>query len=103
MAYGPNLQKFVTDFRNEFASYNGGKEIAFIDAELGMNEKWTYGDIVNQHKAWFSLQGDANYTVTTSGLTYNQEPKGNPDVYHFDSLSMIELGRRFATVLLRIL
>lgn len=102
MQYGPNLQKFVGDFRAEFADYKGEKEIAFVDAELGSNEKWTYGDIVNQHKAWFTMQSDDNYSFSTLGLSYSQEPKGKPDVYHYDSLSMIELGRRFAEILIKI-
>lgn len=99
MNYGPNLVQFVGDFRKAFEEYNGGKEIAFIDAELGLNEKWTCGDIVNQHKAWFAMQGENNYTIATSDLTYHNEPAEKPDVYHFDSLSMIELGRRFGAIL----
>lgn len=102
MQYGPNLQKFVGDFRAEFADYKGEKEIAFIDAELGINEKWTWGDIVNQHKAWFTMQSENNYSFSTLGLSYLEEPKGKPDVYHYDSLSMLELGYRFANVLIKI-
>lgn len=102
MQYGPNLQKFVGDFRAEFADYKGEKEIAFIDAELGINEKWTCGDIVNQHKAWFTMQSENNYSFSTLGLSYSEEPKEKPDVYHYDSLSMLELGYKFAEVLIKI-
>lgn len=101
--YGPNLEAFAGDFRSEFSGYKGKGEIAFIDAELAANEHWTYGEYVNQHKAWFAEKSDDNYLLSTQGLSYDKEPEEKPDTYHFDSLSMLRLGYKFAEVIGKLL
>jgi lipoprotein len=101
--YGPNLQTFAGDFRSEFSAYKGRGEIAFIDAEISEGEYCAYGEYVNQHKAWFAEKSDDNYLLSTQGFSYGKEPEEKPDPYHFDSLSMLRLGYRFAEVIAKLL
>ena len=43
------------------------------------------------------------FSTIENGLKYNLEPVGAPDIYHYDSDSMIKLGNLFGERLLTIL
>lgn len=95
--YYTNLKKFVNDIRQEFGS------IRFIDAGISDSPYWTYYKEVNQAKQKLSIELKNAYYIDTiaHALTYNLEPKENPDLAHYDSLSQIKLGKLFAECVLK--
>ncbi|MGN1078030.1 MAG: hypothetical protein ACI4ST_05900, partial [Candidatus Gallimonas sp.] len=86
------------------SAYRGKKEIAFIDALLGDGDRNANGVLINEYKTWFAEQSpETNFIVETTGLSYQTEPEEKPDPYHYDSLAMLELGSRFASILLNVI
>lgn len=67
---------------------------AFI---LVIREGHTYYKEINQIKKDVSNLNDRNYFIDTieMGLSRDQEPEGNVDTIHYDSLAMLNLGREF--------
>lgn len=97
--YEQNLINFIYDIRNEFkehASYNG---IAFIDAHIAINPRWTHNEIINASKDHVANMSYINDVINTNqeGLTFSTEP----DTAHYDSLSQIKLGNLFAQHLMK--
>ena len=89
------LQKLlVEDIRDEFAFYAPSRGIAFIDATISNSGVWASWYIVNDHKVNYALESDMNFCIDTNanGLTTLHE---NNDIAHYDSTSMILLGRLF--------
>jgi len=93
---------FVSDLRKEFAYYGDPKGIGFVDAAISDSPAWTHRVEINQAKEALSKEDDKNVYLDTisAGLKYNAEPPGSPDVYHYDSSSMIKLGNLFAGAVL---
>ncbi|MBR5059752.1 MAG: hypothetical protein IKX06_03155 [Clostridia bacterium] len=84
----------ISDFKNEFAEYT--ENCVFVDAAI--HELWTFREKINAEKEKFAAsRPDCVYIDTVAkGLTCKKEPEGNVDIYHYDSDSVIELGRLFA-------
>ena len=97
--YEENLSNFIKDVRDEFKDYASCDGIAFIDAYIADNPLfWVYCDEVNASKLRVSSSSSMNSVIDTvaMGLTCTEEPEGNPDVAHYDSLSELRLGHAFA-------
>ena len=55
-----------------------------------------YYEGVNRGKQEVAQRSPLNVVIDTSELSCSQEPKENPDIPHYDSLSEIKLGHLFA-------
>ena len=102
--YYNNLIKFTNYLRSDLDKYNDD-EIYFIDAGI-YNSPYcepSYPDI-NKAKEDFSKLSPYNIYFPTieNGLTTMNEPYENPDLGHYDSLSMIRLGELFGEHLINI-
>lgn len=96
-AYGEHLSNFIADVRREFSRYASDDGIAFIDAYIAPNPVfWVYYEGVNNGKREVAEGSELNVVVDTYDLITTEEPEGTPDVPHYDSLSEIALGHRFA-------
>lgn len=97
--YESNLLNFINDIRKKFFKYASSDGIAFIDAEIADNPShWVYCDLVNKSKQNVAESSTINVLINTNeeGLTCSNEPIGNVDMAHYDSLSEIKLGHLFA-------
>ena len=97
--YKDNLITFIDDIRKEFSEYASDDGIAFIDAYIADNPLyWVFCDAVNNSKAAVAESSELNVLVDTisAGLTCSEEPDGEPDLAHYDSMSEIKLGNMFA-------
>ena len=99
-AYGEHLGNFIEDVRKRFAEYASDDGIAFVDAYIAENPVfWVYYENVNRGKSEVAERSDINVVIKTSDLITTEEPADTPDVPHYDSLSEIALGHRFAEAL----
>ena len=102
--YYNNLIKFTTYLRNDLDKYNND-EIYFIDAGISNSPycEPSYKEI-NKAKEDFSKLSPYNIYFPTieEGLTTMYEPYEEPDLGHYDSLSMIKLGELFGEKLIEI-
>lgn len=102
--YYENLIKLTSYFRKDLDSYNDD-EIYFIDAGIS-NSPYCLPSYpkINKAKEEFSKTSEYNIYFPTidNGLTTLYEPYENPDLGHYDSLSMIKLGNLFANELIKI-
>ena len=102
--YYNNLIKFTNYLRSDLDKYNDD-EIYFIDAGISDSPycEPSYPDI-NKAKEDFSKLSKYNIYFPTieNGLTTMNEPYENPDLGHYDSLSMIKLGELFGEHLISI-
>ena len=102
--YYNNLIKFTNYLRSDLDKYNDD-EIYFIDAGISDSPYClpSYPDI-NKAKEDFSKLSPYNIYFPTieNGLTTMNEPYENPDLGHYDSLSMIRLGELFGEHLVSI-
>lgn len=98
-------ENFINDLRQDLAYYSTSEGIFFIDAGISDCVAWTHHIEVNKAKLNNSKKSDLNMYFSTieNGLKYNLEPVGSPDIYHYDSDSMIKLGNLFGEMLLTIL
>ena len=100
MNYEQNLECLIGDLRKEFAPYSNEDGFAFIDTYIAENPVfWVYYENVNEGKSRVAKKSSLNTVVRTSDLTCTAEPEEQPDVAHYDSMSEIELGHRFARAL----
>lgn len=98
-AYEELERNFVADLRKDFAYYKpADAEIGFIDAGISDCPAWTQYKVINGAKAKLAQEDENHIYIDTiaAGLKYNGEPPGTPDIYHFDSASMVKLGHLFA-------
>ncbi len=98
-AYGEHLDAFIKDLRGELASYAPEDGFAFADAYIAENPVfWVYYEAVNQGKREVAARSPLNVVVDTvsAGLICTEEPRENPDIPHYDSLSELKLGHLFA-------
>ena len=96
-------ENFKKDLRQDLAYYKPvDAEIGFVDAGISECVAWTQYKKVNEDKLSLSKEDEYHEYIDTiaAGLKFNAEPVGAPDIYHYDSKSMIQLGRLFAQVLL---
>lgn len=97
--YLENLRTFVGNVRQELKSLSGNKDVPFIDAGISNASVNQYWAEVNAAKQAFAAESKNNIYIDTiaAGLHTNLEPTpDNPDLYHYDSDSEIELGHLFA-------
>ena len=94
---------FIKDVVNDLAIYNEEETIKFIDAGI-YDASWVQNyHIVNRSKKLNAAKDDENrfyFDTIEAGLDYRNEPEGSPDLAHFDSQDMIELGRLFGSTLI---
>ena len=94
--YAEHLEFFIKDVRNAFSEYAAEDGIAFIDATIAENSPyWVYFDAVNRSKAAVAERSPLNCLVDTRELSVAEEPKEEPDLAHYDSLSELRLGHLF--------
>ena len=93
--YYTDTVAFVSLLRHDLASYSD--RIAFIDAEINEEGMWPHAKAINKAKRKFGGESTLNSSVETNDmkLTSLHEPEENPDIAHYDSLSMVALGRKF--------
>lgn len=97
-AYYEKLGTLVDKIRTDYGQYAPANGIAFIDATVNNTGIWVSHDIVNNAKTEYQASNPSlNYLIDTNaeGLTCANEPKGNPDLAHYDSMSQLMLGRLF--------
>ena len=95
--YEENLTNFIDDIRKEFRKYASDDGIAFVDAYIANNPVfWVYCEHVNNSKSAVAGSSLKNVIVDTFDLVCTEEPAEQPDIPHYDSMSELELGRRFA-------
>lgn len=88
---------FINDVKKDLGKYIGPKGFHFIDA--GISQYWAQYIKINEAKK-NNVEKDIQYRhyidTIKAGLEYDKEPENNPDLAHYDALSMIELGKLFA-------
>ena len=102
--YYNNLIKFTNYLRSDLDKYNDD-EIYFIDAGISDSPycEPSYPDINKAKEDFSKLSPYSIYFPTIeNGLTTMNEPYENPDLGHYDSLSMIRLGELFGEHLINI-
>ena len=98
--YESRLKACLFDVRLALRKYAGKDGIGFVDAYIADNPIfWVYCQLVNQSKTKVAESSDLNVIIETRDLITTTEPYDTPDVPHYDSMSEIELGRRFADAL----
>jgi hypothetical protein len=96
--YDENLSNFIGDVRAEFSDYASNNGIAFVDAYIADSFFWKHYIKLNQAKQTVADSSPMNVVIDTiaHGLSITEEPVGEPDIAHYDSLSEIKLGHLFA-------
>lgn len=91
-------EAFVSDLREDLLYYSSPDGIGFVDAGISDCPAWTHQKEINDQKKTLSELSELNdyFSTIEEGLRYNGEPAGAPDIYHYDSSSMIRLGTLFA-------
>lgn len=84
----------INDYKNEFSEYT--KNCVFIDG--GISAVWPcYKELNAAKKDYASSHKNCVFIDTiAAGLTTENEPHGEPDMYHYDSDCVIKLGHLFA-------
>ena len=100
-SYYTYTKAFVSDLRDELRLYMDLDGIGFLDAAIAANEVWKEHEIINNAKMQNAAEDELSDFIDTNaeGLHTNYEPVGAVDIYHYDSDSMIKLGRLFGNVL----
>ena len=103
--YETYLDNFINDLNNDLSGYveDGDEKIRFIDAGISESSAWKNYLTINEIKANVA-QLDSDYRVYIDtigmGLDFRKEPTSGADLFHYDSLSMIELGKAFMNAIL---
>ena len=97
--YKTDFDVFVKDFKNEFSEYLSN----CIYADAGISEIWPFYREMNSFKKEYAQNhSDFRYIDTIAhGLTTTCEPAEEPDIYHYDSDSVIKLGKLFAKQIMK--
>lgn len=100
--YKSRLENFVKDFRNKYNSYALDEQINFVDAAINYHNTFVEYEKINKTKEEFANTSDYNFFIDTLSLEleFDKEPYDNVDIYHYDSASMVELGKAFGMKLL---
>lgn len=93
---------FINDIRNHIEKKQNDI-IQFVSAGISDCPNWSqYYKFINQAKKNNVLKDSSNryyFDTVDAKLEYMNEPTSNPDINHYDSLSMIELGKLFSKTL----
>ncbi len=96
-AYIGRYENLLNDFSAEFSQYLG--KCIWVDA--GISRIWPFYSQINELKKEFAKAKGYRFIDTiSSGLTTENEPPESPDIYHYDSDSVIKLGKLFANEIL---
>ena len=96
--YYDNLVAFAAYLREDLAAYAPGDGIYFIDAGISNSPYCEPAyPAINEAKVRFSELSPLNryFSTIDLGFTIHQEPEGDPDWGHYDSVWELELGRIF--------
>lgn len=95
--YGERYGNLLRDFTARFGAYMEG----CVFADGGISEVWPLYREMNAVKADLAAaRDDCVYIDTVAhGLTTGKEPEGEVDIFHYDSDSVVALGRLFAEAL----
>ena len=96
--YYKNTKNLINYLRKDLIEYYDNN-LLFIDAGIEEIDIWKYYNVINNAKYKISQENEYNIYFSTKemGLTTNLEPIELPDLAHYDSMSMLELGRKFAS------
>lgn len=93
--YLGKLSSLADDFRNEFAQYNSSV-IRFVDGGISdATEVMPYYETVNNAKKEVAGKSEYNYFIDTIAMHLTKNGDSQGDLFHYDSLSMLRLGREF--------
>ncbi|MBO4323462.1 MAG: hypothetical protein J5836_02255 [Clostridia bacterium] len=97
--YYKNTEKFVSYLKNDFKGYYEN-DFKFIDAGIAEIIFWTNYEKINAAKKRYADSNENRYYFSTQemGLTTLEEPAENPDIAHYDSTSMLALGKKFGEI-----
>ena len=91
--YERRFAAMIGDFTKTFAPYT--RDMKVVDAAI--SEIWPQYREINAIKEHYAAANGGIYLDTIShGLTTAHEPEGEVDIYHYDSGSVVALGRLFA-------
>ena len=92
--YYKREKALVEHIRETYAEYSAAEEIPFVDATVNDSGMFASWFLVNEMKLKYSKESGNNYLIDTvgHGLTTLYD---NTDYAHYDSLSMLLLGRLF--------
>lgn len=96
--YYENQTKFVSYLREDLATYAEEGGIYFIDAGISNSPYCEPAyPTINAAKEKFAQDSPLNLYFSTidEGLTVHLEPEGEPDLGHYDSMSVLKLGHLF--------
>ncbi len=96
--YEDNTLKLIKYFRHDLNKYYKD-HLNFVDSLIAKVIFWTNYEKINAVKYNISLK-DHNYLINGLDLDTTKEPIDNPDIAHYDSIDMIELGNRFGNCLI---
>lgn len=99
LRYYNNELALISYLREDFKNYTKQKEIYFIDAGISDCPYCLPGyPIVNKSKEVIATLSKFNLYFPTieNGLTTMHEPYYDPDLGHYDALSMLKLGQLYA-------
>ncbi len=103
--YGTYLDNFINDLNEDLTNYieEGDEKIKFIDAGISESSAWTNYLRINQMKQDVQKLDEENRTYIDTiamKLDFRKEPTSGADLFHYDSLSMVELGKAFMNAIL---
>lgn len=92
--YRDNYDAMLKDFSAEFGAWIDN--CIYVDA--GISESWLMYKEMNQIKADYAAEKENRRYIDTigEGITTAKEPHERVDIHHYDSDSVIKLGRLFA-------
>lgn len=91
--YERRFAAMIGDFTKTFVPYT--RDMKVVDAAI--SEIWPQYREINAIKEHYAAANGGIYLDTIShGLTTAHEPEGAVDIYHYDSGSVVALGRLFA-------
>jgi hypothetical protein len=98
--YAERYAGLIGDFCDDFSGYID-ENCVFADA--GISTIWPLHARVNDIKRRFAADRENCVFIDTiaAGLTTENEPYGSPDIYHYDSDSVIRLGQLFTEAFCR--
>lgn len=105
LRYYDNQVAFISFLREDFNKYSKQENIYFIDAGISDSPYCLPGyPTINKSKEKIAKLSKYNIYFPTieNGLTTMNEPYGDPDLGHYDALSMLKLGQLYAKEVLLI-
>jgi hypothetical protein len=99
-AYPARYQRMIGDFKEKYASRL--EACTYVDG--GISPIWKNYQAINDFKRQYAAESEDRVFLDTiaEGLTTDREPEGAVDIYHYDSDSVIKLGRLFAASVYRL-